>query len=58
MISIELGQEVMWNGCLCVVDQIIEHEDGNHEIALAMNGRVYWDYGAMQPRTWVVTCII
>jgi len=44
MISVELGQEVIWFGCVCTVDQIIEHEDGNHEIALSMNGRVYWDY--------------
>lgn len=44
MINVELGQEVLWNGCLCIVDQIIECNDGNHEIALAMNGRVYWDY--------------
>jgi len=44
MISVELGQEVMWFGCRCIVDQIIESEDGNHEIALSMNGRVYWDY--------------
>ena len=42
--NIEIGQEVMWNGCLCVVDQIIECNDGNYEIALSMNGRVYWAY--------------
>ena len=46
MISVELGQEVVWRefGCRCIVDQIIEHEDGNHEVALALNGRVYWEW--------------
>jgi len=43
-IDVYVGKEVMWFGCRCVVDQIIEHVGGNHEVGLAMNGRVYWDY--------------
>lgn len=42
--SINVGDNVLWFGSLCVVDQIIEAIDGNHELGLQLNGRVYWDY--------------
>lgn len=42
--NIEIGQEIVWMGNNCVVESIIEHPDGNHEIGIALNGRVYYDW--------------
>lgn len=42
--NIEIGQEIVWMGNDCVVESIIEHPDGNHEIEIALNGRIYYDW--------------
>jgi hypothetical protein len=42
--NIEIGQEIVWMGNDCVVESIIEHPDGNREIGIALNGRIYYDW--------------